>query len=134
MTIGQVVKKSGFAASAIRYYEQIGLLPPAARNCSRRQYEASILGRLAVLQRTKACGFSLDETRELFYGFGETTPPSERWQTLACRKIAELDELERKIAASKELLKRPCKCNDLAECGRRIFAKKGLEGGTCVIY
>jgi hypothetical protein len=58
------------------------------------------------------------------YGFREDTPPSERWQVLARRKIAELDELASKIVATKELLQRPCACKNLAECGRRILAKK----------
>jgi MerR family transcriptional regulator, redox-sensitive transcriptional activator SoxR len=120
MTIGQVAKESGFAASAIRYYEQVGLLPRPVRAGGRRQYDRSILERLAVLERAKACGFSLAETKQLFQGFREGTPPSERWQTLARRKIAELEELERKIAATKELLQRPCACRDLSECGRRI--------------
>ena len=101
-----------------------GVLPKPIRVGGRRQYDPSILERLAVLERAKACGFSLAETRQLFYGFREGAPPSERWQTLARRKIAELDELVGKIAATRELLQRPCACKDLAECGRRIFAKK----------
>jgi MerR family redox-sensitive transcriptional activator SoxR len=124
MTIGQVAKESGLAASAIRFYEQAGVLPKPDRIGGRRVYGPSILERLAVLERAKACGFSLDETRRLFFGFREGTPPSERWQTLARQKIAELDELARKIATTKELLQRPCGCKDLADCGRRIYAKK----------
>lgn len=122
--IGQVAKESGLAASAIRFYEQAGVLPKPIRIGGRRQYDPSILERLAVLERAKACGFSLAETRQLFYGFREGTAPSERWQTMARRKIAELDELVRKIAATRELLLRPCACKDLSECGRRIFARK----------
>src|ERR1700690_541131 len=82
MTIGQVAEESGFAASAIRYYEQIGVLPRPVRAGGRRQYDRSILERLAVLERAKACGLSLAEMRQLFYGFREGTPPSERWRTL----------------------------------------------------
>jgi MerR family redox-sensitive transcriptional activator SoxR len=125
MMIGQVAKESGLAASAIRFYEQVGVLPKPIRVGGRRRYDPSILERLALLERAKACSFSLAEMRHLFYGFREGTPPSERWQILARHKIAELDELAAKIAASKELLQRPCACRDLAECGRRIFAKKG---------
>src|SRR5271166_4025269 len=122
MTIGQVAKESGLAASAIRYYEQAGVLPKPVRFGGRRQYDASILERIAVVERAKACGFTLAETRQLYYGFREGTPPSQRWKALARRKLAELDELERKIAATRELLQRPCSCQDLAECGRRIHA------------
>jgi DNA-binding transcriptional MerR regulator len=122
MTIGQLSRQSGFAASAIRYYEKTGVLPRPKRMSGRRQYDATTLEKLAVVNRAKACGFSLAETRQLFYGFREGAPPSERWRTLARRKIAELDELARQIAATKELLQRPCACKDLAECGRRIYA------------
>jgi len=128
MTIGEVARESGFAASAIRFYEQAGLLPKPGRIGGRRQYHPSILEQLAVLERAKACGFSLDETRMLFYGFPKASPPSERWRTLARRKLAELDELARKIAVMRELLQRTCECQDLAECGRRIFAKKRRPG------
>jgi MerR family redox-sensitive transcriptional activator SoxR len=124
MMIGQVAKESGLAASAIRYYEQVGVLPKPIRVGGRRRYHPSILERLALLDRAKACGFSLAEMRQLFYGFREGTPPSERWRILARRKIAELDELAGKIVATRELLQRPCACENLAECGRRIFAKK----------
>lgn len=126
MTIGQVARQSGFAASAIRYYEQQGLLPKPARIAGRRRYDPVVLERLAILERAKDCGFTLAETRRLFYGFREGTPPSERWRSLAQRKLAELDELSRKIAATRELLQRACACRDLEECGRRIAANKGM--------
>jgi len=124
MTIGEVAKQSGFAASAIRYYEDAGLLPRPPRIGGRRHYDTGILERLAVLERAKACGFTLAETRQLFFGFREGATPSERWRTLAARKIAELDALALKIAATKKMLEFPCACRDLAECGRRYSARK----------
>jgi MerR family redox-sensitive transcriptional activator SoxR len=124
MTIGQVAKQSGFAPSAIRYYELAGVLPAPIRRGSRRQYNPSVLERLAILERAKACGFSLAETRRLLYGFRESTPPSERWQAMAQQKMTELDELSKNIATIRELLQRKCVCRDLAECGRRILNKK----------
>ena len=123
MTIGQVAKESGLAASAIRFYEKAGLLPKPIRIAGRRQYNPSMLERLAVIDRAKVCGFSLAEIRQLFYGFREDAPPSERWQTLARQKILELDEMARKIAATRELLQRPCACNNLAECGRGFLVQ-----------
>jgi MerR family redox-sensitive transcriptional activator SoxR len=124
VTIGQVAKGSGFTASAIRFYEEAGVLPKAVRIGGRRQYDASILETLAVLDRAKACGFSLADTRQLFYGFRHESPPSERWRTLARRKLVELDEMLCKIVAIKELLERSCECKNLRECGRRILASK----------
>jgi DNA-binding transcriptional MerR regulator len=124
MTIGQVAKESGLAASAIRFYERAGVLPKPSRFAGRRRYDPAILERLAVLDRAKACGFSLSEIRQLFYGFRDGAPPSERWRTLAKRKIIELDDMVQKIAATKELLLRSCTCKDFSECGQRILDKK----------
>jgi len=45
-------------------------------------------------------------------------------RSAALRKIFELDDLARKIAATKELLERSCNCKDFAECGHRILARK----------
>jgi MerR family transcriptional regulator, redox-sensitive transcriptional activator SoxR len=59
MTIGEVAKKAGLRASAIRYYEKAGLLPKPVRTGGQRRYEGGILARLAVLERAKDCGFTL---------------------------------------------------------------------------
>jgi len=123
MTIGEVARQSGLNASAIRYYEASGVLPRPARVGGQRRYDPSVLERLAVLERAKACGFSLEETRQLFFGFRPGTPPSERWQALARKKIAELDELAARITAMKALLLKSCTCRDLQECGRRLRKK-----------
>jgi len=130
MTIGQVARESGLAASAIRFYEQAGVLPKPVRIGGRRRYDASVLEKLAVLERAKACGFSLAEARRLFYGFRDVITPSERWQTLARRKIAELDELARQIARMKELLGQRCTCKDFAECGRRCREEQKRRPGA----
>jgi MerR family redox-sensitive transcriptional activator SoxR len=124
MTIGEVARRSNIAASAIRFYEQAGVLPKPARRSGRREYDASILERLAVLERCKACGFTIEESRRLFFGFREGTPPSERWRTLAQKKLAELQELQAKIAEMRALLERSCRCSDLSECGRRMLVAR----------
>jgi MerR family transcriptional regulator, redox-sensitive transcriptional activator SoxR len=125
MTISQVASRSGLNASAIRFYEKEGLLSQAARAGGRRIYEASILERLAVLQRARDCGFTLAEIRQLFHGFREGTPPSQRWQSLARRKLVELDVLTRQIAVMKKMLRKTCDCRDLQECGQRILRRAG---------
>lgn len=122
MTIGEVARLAGITASSIRFYEQEGVLPKPVRVSGKRVYDRAILEKLAVVERAKGCRFSLAEIRLLLFGFRADTPPSERWRMLANRKIAELDELSRKIEATRELLQRPCACQDLSECGRRIAA------------
>ena len=127
MTIGQVASRSGFNASAIRFYERQGLLPKAARSSGQRRYDASILERLAVLRRARDCGFTLGEIKHLFHGFRESTPPSERWQQLARRKLLELEALTRQIAVMTTMLRKSCECRDLQECGRRILRNAAVR-------
>jgi DNA-binding transcriptional MerR regulator len=129
MTIGEVAHRSGLNASAIRYYEAQGLLPKPVRFAGQRRYDPSILERLAVLERARECGFTLAEIRQLFQGFRAGTPPSERWQVLARKKLAELDELTRQIAVMRKLLLAKCECRDLEECGRRILGKASAQAG-----
>jgi MerR family redox-sensitive transcriptional activator SoxR len=132
MMIGEVAHRSGLNASAIRYYETQGLLPRPLRSRGQRRYDGAILERLALLQRARDCGFTLAETRQLLHGFRQDTLPSERWQTLARKKLAELEEKIRRIEEMKRLLLRKCECRDLEECGRRILRKRLApdSGGT----
>jgi DNA-binding transcriptional MerR regulator len=122
LTIGEVARKAGLRASAIRFYEKIGLLPKPIRSSGQRRYDPSILGRLAVLQRARDCGFTLEEARGFFNDCGR---PSERWQRVARKKIAELDALIDRVAAIREMLLRRCECADLDECGRKMVEAKG---------
>jgi DNA-binding transcriptional MerR regulator len=65
-TIGQVAERSGFTASALRYYEDVGLLAPTTRTESGyRLYDDQVLGRLAFIARAKQLGCSLDEISDL---------------------------------------------------------------------
>ncbi len=117
MTIGEVAKRTGLTTSAIRFYERAGLLPKPVRSSGQRRYELAILDRIAVLERAKACGFTLAEVGLLFNGHEKH---STKWRRLAAKKIAELDAALQRVAAMKELLERPCQCATEAECGRCI--------------
>lgn len=65
-TIGQVAERSGFAATALRYYEGIGLVPPAGRtDGGYRVYDDSTLARLGFIARAKQLGCTLEEITDL---------------------------------------------------------------------
>src|SRR6266702_3662848 len=80
MTIGEVARRAGLQASAIRYYEKIGLLPKAQRIGGQRRYETGVLNYLEVIDVAKHAGFRMDEIRHLFHGFGKGIPAFRRWQ------------------------------------------------------
>ena len=123
-TISQVAQQIGIQASAIRYYEQIGLLPPAERRSGQRRYDSTVLYRLAIILRARQLGFSLTEIRQLFFGFRNSTRASERWRMLSQRKLAELDQLMDGIKSMRALLKKlttKCRCTTLDECGQGML-------------
>jgi len=121
MTIGEVAKKTGLHASAIRYYERAGLLPKPVRIFGQRRYDDGIFDRIAVLERAKACGFTLTEIGILFNDQGRH---SVKWRRIAEKKIAELNTALERITTMKNLLRRNCQCATADECGRCIRQSK----------
>jgi MerR family transcriptional regulator, redox-sensitive transcriptional activator SoxR len=114
----------GLQASAIRYYEQIGLLPPPHRISGQRRYDATAFHRLAVIQRARLLGFTLEEIRQLFFGFRPEAHASERWRRLSRKKLNELEVQVRGIRTMQRLLRkmlRKCRCETLDQCGKGIF-------------
>lgn len=64
--ISEVAKLSGFKASALRYYETLGLIQSDSRKGLRRQYDDTVLDRLALISMGQSAGFSLEEIGEVF--------------------------------------------------------------------
>jgi MerR family redox-sensitive transcriptional activator SoxR len=111
LSIGEVAKRSGLRTSALRYYEEIGLLPPPNRRSGRRYYDPSVLRRLAVIALCQGTGFTISEISELLNrGSGARA----HWRRLAERKVEELDAQVEKTKATKRLLEQALAC----ECGR----------------
>ena len=124
LTISEVARQVGLQPSAIRYYERIGILLPGQRINGQRRYDTTVLYRLAVIQRARQIGFTLDEIRQLFFGFRNVTRASERWQKLSRRKLRELDGLMDGIKTVRRLLRKMtqhCRCDTLEQCGKGIF-------------
>ena len=124
LSISEVASRVGLRPSAIRYYEQIGILVPAERKSGQRRYGEETLYRLAIVQRARRTGFSLDEIRHLFFGFGKIMPVSERWRKLSRRKITELESMKKEIREMQRLLHdmiAKCRCETVEQCGRGIF-------------
>lgn len=66
LPIGGLAKRTGTKVNTIRFYEDIGLLPGAARTASgRRTYGDEDVGRLAFIRNARGLGFSIDEIRSL---------------------------------------------------------------------
>lgn len=116
--IGEISKMSGVESSTIRYYERIGLLPPSKRVNTKRRYDSSILEKLGLIRMARSAGLTIAEIQALLNDFPIDTPPSERWQSLAVKKIVELDEVIKRVQVMKTLLERTlqCHCSTLDHC------------------
>ena len=118
MTIGEVAAKTGLRTSALRYYEDAGVLPPPKRVNGRRVYGEESVRVVEVLRFAQRAGFTLDEIRTLFHGFGADTPLNERWDALAKSKVAELDALIERATRMKRaiLAGLGCGCVRVEDC------------------
>ena len=123
MKIGEIARRAGLRPSAIRFYEKVGILPPALRKSGRRSFSAETELYLGLIGFARQAGFSIAEIRTLFQGFREGTTASARWKRLAQKKHRELGLLVVKLKSMQALLKKAmrCKCIGLADCGRIVL-------------
>lgn len=122
MSIGEVARRFGLSASALRYYEEQGLLPPARRKSGRRVYDASIVPRLSVIELAKAAGFTIREIGELLAGCTGEAAPGTVWREMAERKLAELQRSIEAAHRMQVILDRllACDCPTLDACGVQV--------------
>jgi MerR family transcriptional regulator, copper efflux regulator len=98
LTIGQVAKTSGVAAKTIRYYEQIGVLPPPRRGASGyRLYDQPGLERLRFVRRARSLGLPLQQLKTLM-GSLNSDPDAAFRPRLRALVRAQLDAVTDQIA------------------------------------
>jgi len=126
-TIGALAKATGTSTPTIRYYEEIGLLPPASRTASgQRSYDESDVGRLTFIKQCRDFGFSIEQVRVLL----DLSISSQR-DCVETRDIAQahLDEVRTKMKELRALEARlqtfVTRCND---------ACAGGPGADCLIF
>jgi DNA-binding transcriptional MerR regulator len=121
LTIGELAERTGVARSALRYYGELGLLHPTARQSGRRRYNEGAVAVVGVILLLQDAGFSLGEIRQIMRP-GPARPGSDPWRDLAASKIAELDERIAKAQAARSALRhalaRHHHDGDLFDCPR----------------
>ena len=101
LSMAEVTRRSGFAASAIRYYESQGLIRAERSGGGQRSFERSMLRRLAFIRAASSVGLSLEEIRaELACLPDERTPTKSDWHRMSRHWRQRLDE---QIAALERL-------------------------------
>jgi DNA-binding transcriptional MerR regulator len=115
VSIGEAARRTGVAATALRYYEDTGVLPRVARVRGRRRYDAASIRRIGLLRFAQQAGFSLDEVKTLF---ASDAPLHDRWESIAKEKLNELDALAELIERMRRDVQRAlaCRCERIEDC------------------
>ena len=100
LTVGEVAERSGFAPSAVRYYEREGLIAAGRTSGGQRRFERSVLRRLAFVRAARHVGLSLDEVRDALAKLpGSRTPNRADWTRISRSWRRRLDgEIEALVA------------------------------------
>lgn len=120
LTIGQISRRSGVAASALRFYEERGLIASERAGSGHRRYRQSVLRRIAFIVFAQRVGSSLDEIGDELAKLPDHDAPTGRdWSLLAGtwteRIDARIAELERLKAGLSRCI--GCGCLSLESCG-----------------
>jgi DNA-binding transcriptional MerR regulator len=93
LRIGELAQTSGVSAKTIRYYEEIGLLPPAHRaGNSYRLYQIEDIRRLRFIRNARSLDFSLDDLKEVLALREQGEAPCRYVARLLEQKLAEIEE------------------------------------------
>ena len=104
MPIGEAVRLTGLNASALRYYEQHGIIAPAARRGATRMYGPEQLRRLVFLQVGRRLGMSLEDIAGFLHG------PPDQWRGIVRARIAALEEQIRQAEQGRAYLGHALQC------------------------
>jgi MerR family transcriptional regulator, redox-sensitive transcriptional activator SoxR len=127
--IGEIARQAGIRASTVRYYESVGILPPATRINGRRSYDSSVLQTLSIIQTAQQAGFTISEIRTLVNDILRRASPSTDWEALAQRKLQEVETLLAQVQSMKRLLEEVLQCEfqELADCIYVAGQKHGVR-------
>jgi len=112
LTIGELARRAGVATSALRYWEELGLLNAPERVSGQRRYPESAYTEVGAILLRRDAGFSLAEQKVLIGASGD------EWRGLHRRKLAELDEQIAQIRRAREAISHGLECpyEDPLEC------------------
>ncbi len=129
MKIGQLAARAGVNASAIRYYEKMGLLAAQHRVGGQRRYPSDTLDRVLLIRFAGDMGFTLSEIKLFLNGLRDNAPVGPRWKKLAHRKIREVEENIKRSLLLKSLLENllHCRCASLQICVQRLSISSNLH-------
>ena len=119
LTVGAVAERSGFATSALRYYERLGLISSTRTTGGQRRYQRNVLRRLAFIRAARNVGLSLDEAAAALATLpGGRTPTKADWTRLSQSWRHRLDDQIEALSRLRDGLDSciGCGCLSLRRC------------------
>jgi len=120
LAIGDLAKRTGTRVNTIRYYEDIGLLPVAARTAAgRRFYGDQDTRRLAFIRQSRSLGFPLQAVRELLALADDATQSCEAVDLIARHHLIDIDRKIASLSSMRAELDRvigSCRRSTVADC------------------
>ncbi|MEV7024039.1 redox-sensitive transcriptional activator SoxR [Kitasatospora sp. NPDC093558] len=119
LSVGEVARRAGIATSAVRFYEEQGLISSERTTGNQRRYRRHVLRRLSLVLVAKRLGIPLSEVAEVFAALPEDRMPSKRdWERISTKwaeqlriRRAELERLESELTGCIG-----CGCVSLRRC------------------
>lgn len=137
LTVGEIARRSGFAESAVRYYEGLGLLVASRTSGGQRRFERSTLRRLAFIRAARNIGLSLDEVSAALASLpAQRTPTRSDWAKLSGGWRQRLDDQIEALEALRDGLDSciGCGCLSLDRCTISNPADLARDGGPGAAY
>ena len=119
LTIGQVAERTGAATSALRYWEDLGLITSVRTTGNQRRYERATIRRVSFIRAAQRVGLSLDEIGAALATLPDgRTPTANDWARLSRAWRSRLDEQIRRIEKLRDQLDSciGCGCLSLRTC------------------
>lgn len=133
LTVGELAHRSGFAPSALRYYEREGLLRAARTSGGQRRYQRSVLRRLAFIRAARNVGLSLEEIAAALATLPDGRNPTKAdWTRLSHSWRRRLDEQIRALGALRDGLDSciGCGCLSLKHCAIANLSDQAAAAGA----
>ncbi|HZA09245.1 redox-sensitive transcriptional activator SoxR [Mycobacterium sp.] len=137
LTVSEVATRSGFAPSAIRFYEHNGLITASRTSGGQRRFERNMLRRLAFIRAARNVGLSLDEIAAALDTLpGNRTPTRADWSRLSKEWRARLDDQIAGLVALRDNLNSciGCGCLSLKRCAISNPADSAALAGPGAVY
>lgn len=137
LSIGELAQRAGVAPSALRYYEQEGLLTSLRSNGGQRQYKREVLRRIGFIRAAQVAGLNLEQIKAAFASLPEQrTPTPEDWQILAASWQPLIDERIAALTALKTQLTSciGCGCLSMEVCALYNPADRAALRGSGARY